>query len=160
MELNLTRPIAFFDLETTGVNVGKDRIVEIAIVKLLPNGDQKTKIKRVNPGVPIPAETSEIHGIYDEDIKDSPTFKELAHELHQFIEGCDLAGYNSIKFDVPLLVEEFLRVGVDFDVKSRKLIDIQNNLKFCFQALNSSILVLHSFIIILISCISELTIYC
>ncbi len=126
MELKLQRPVAFFDLETTGINIAKDRIIEISIVKIMPNGEMKTKTKRVNPQMPIPAGSSAVHGIYDEDVKDEPSFEQLAHELAQFLKGCDLAGYNSIKFDVPLLIEEFLRVGVDFDLKSTKLIDVQN----------------------------------
>lgn len=126
MKLKLNRPLAFFDLETTGVNVGADRIVEISILKLFPDGRKETKTHRVNPEVPIPRPASEIHGIFDKDVKDSPTFKQIAKDLSHFLEGCDLAGYNSNKFDVPLLAEEFLRAEVDFDVKSRKLIDVQN----------------------------------
>src|SRR5687768_11221581 len=123
MYLKLKNPLAFFDLETTGVNVCHDRIVEICIAKLMPNGEKIVKTKKVNPTIPIPIESSLIHGIYDEDVKDAPVFKNIARSLAQFLEGCDLAGFNIIKFDVPLLVEEFLRAGIDFDVSNRKLID-------------------------------------
>jgi DNA polymerase III subunit epsilon len=126
MNLILNRPIAFFDLETTGVNVGSDRIVEIAILKVHPDGQKELLNQRVNPTIPIPAQSSAIHGIYDKDILDKPTFREIAHKLNAFLENSDLAGYNSNKFDVPLLVEEFLRVDVDFDIKTRKLVDVQN----------------------------------
>lgn len=126
MELKLKRPIAFFDLETTGIKVATDRIVEISIVKIHPNGKKEVKTRRVNPEIPIPKETSEIHGIYDEDVKDEPTFKQIARSLDAFIQNCDLAGYNSNKFDVPLLAEEFLRAGIDFDVENRNLVDVQN----------------------------------
>lgn len=126
MELNLKRPIAFLDLETTGIKVTTDRIVEISIVKIHPNGQKEVKTRRVNPEMPIPAETSAIHGIFDEDVKDEPTFKQLAKGLHQFLNNCDLAGYNSNRFDIPLLVEEFLRADVDFDIENRKLVDVQN----------------------------------
>lgn len=124
--LNLGKPLCFFDLETTGVQVGSDRIVEICILKV--NTDQSTEIKtlRINPGIPIPLEASKIHGIYDIDVTFEPYFKDVAHDLARFIGNADLAGYNSNKFDVPLLVEEFLRAGVDFDLKNRRLIDIQN----------------------------------
>ncbi len=126
MHINLTKPLAFFDLETTGINIGTDRIVEISIVRV--NVDNSTDIltKKVNPTIPIPLVTSKIHGIYDKDVADCPTFKELAGQLSKFIENCDLAGFNSNKFDVPLLAEEFLRAEVDFDLKNRKLIDVQN----------------------------------
>ena len=126
MELNITKPFAVFDLETTGLKVATDRIVEISIVKILPGNNQKIYTKKINPTIPIPAQTTEIHGITDEDVKDAPTFKELAHELNQFLNNCDLAGYNSNKFDIPLLVEEFLRVDVDFELKGRRFVDIQN----------------------------------
>lgn len=125
MKLQLKKPIAFFDLETTGINIAKDRIVEISILKLHPNGNREQKTYRVNPTIPIPKETTAVHGISDEDVADKPTFKELAHELNDFLEGCDLAGYNSNKFDVPLLVEEFLRIDLDFKLSSRKFIDVQ-----------------------------------
>ena len=126
MELKLNRPIAFFDLETTGIKVATDRIVEISIVKLHPDGKREIKTRRVNPEMPIPAETSEIHGIYDEDVKDEPTFKKLAKSLDQFLVNCDLAGYNSNRFDIPLIAEEFLRAGIDFEVENRNLVDVQN----------------------------------
>ncbi len=123
--LNLTRPLAFFDLETTGTNVSTDRIVEIAVVKVMPNQEVSTKSSRINPTIPIPIESSMIHGIYDKDIVDSPTFAEVAHTFAQFLEGCDLAGFNHIKFDIPLLMEEFHRVSVEFDINNRKLVDAQ-----------------------------------
>ncbi len=126
MELNLKRPIVFLDLETTGVNVGSDRIVEIGLLKIFPNGSKDSRLYKVNPTIPIPEETSKIHGIYDKDIKDSPTFKELSSELNTFLGGCDLGGYNSNKFDVPMLIEEFTRCEINFDILSRKLIDVQN----------------------------------
>jgi len=123
--LQLTKPIAFIDLETTGTNLGTDRIVEIAIVKILPDGNKSMKRKIINPEMPIPAASSEVHGITDEMVKDAPTFKQAAHELKQMLDGCDIAGYNSNRFDIPLLMEEFLRVQVEFDMKGRKLIDVQ-----------------------------------
>lgn len=126
MKLKLKKPIVFFDLETTGVDVAKDRIVEISILKLYPDGKKDIKTRRVNPEMHIPEGSSKVHGIYDEDVKDEPTFKAIAKSLAQFIDNSDLAGYNSNKFDVPLLVEEFLRVGVDFDLNNRKLVDVQN----------------------------------
>jgi DNA polymerase-3 subunit epsilon len=125
MKLNLKNPLTFFDLETTGTNTVQDRIVEISVVKLLPNGERIIKTHKINPTIPIPIETSLIHGIYDEDVKDAPAFKNIAKSLAQFLEGSDLAGFNILKFDVPLLVEEFLRADVDFDVSKRKLIDAQ-----------------------------------
>lgn len=124
--LQLKKPLAFIDLETTGVNPGTDRIVEIAIVKILPDGTKSVKCKRINPGMPIPKGASDIHGITDEMVKDEPTFKQIAQELKQMLDGCDLAGYNSNRFDIPLLMEEFLRSEVDFDMKNRKLLDVQN----------------------------------
>jgi len=126
MELNLSKPLAIFDLETTGIMVASDRIVEISVVKILPNNDEKIFTKKINPTIPIPPKTTEFHGITDEDVKDAPTFKEIAHELNRFLENCDLAGYNSNKFDIPLLVEEFLRADVDFDLKNRRFVDVQN----------------------------------
>ncbi|MFT5665988.1 MAG: DNA polymerase-3 subunit epsilon [Vicingaceae bacterium] len=126
MGLELKKPIVFFDLETTGVDVAKDRIVEISILKLHPDGKREVKTRRVNPEMHIPKVTSEIHGIYDEDVKEEPTFKAMAKSLATFIGNSDLAGFNSNKFDVPLLVEEFLRVGVDFDIEGRSLVDVQN----------------------------------
>lgn len=126
MELNLRRPLAFFDLETTGVNIATDKVVEIAIVKILPDGTEEVYTKKVNPGIPIPPASSLFHGIYDEDVKDLPTFKELAQEIAEFIGDADLAGYNSNKFDVPMLMEEFLAAGVDFSLEGRAFIDVQN----------------------------------
>jgi len=126
MKLKLTHPLAVFDLETTGVDVSNDRIVEIAIVKVLPDGSTEEYLKRVNPQMPIPLETSEIHGIYEKDIVDAPTFADLAPEIAAFLGDADLAGYNSNKFDIPVLAEEFLRAGSDFDVSNRKFVDVQN----------------------------------
>lgn len=123
--LHLKKPLAFFDLETTGVNIVRDRIVEISVVKALVNGETEIRTRRINPEMPIPLESSLIHGIYDEDIKDAPTFKSVAKNLSSFLDGCDLAGFNSNRFDIPMLVEEFLRVGVDFDVKNRRMVDVQ-----------------------------------
>ena len=123
--LHLKKPLAFFDLETTGINIARDRIVEISVVKALPNGETEIRTRRVNPEMPIPLESSLIHGIYDEDVKDCPPFKGLAKNIAAFLEGCDLAGFNSNRFDIPMLVEEFLRVGVEFDVKNRKMVDTQ-----------------------------------
>ncbi|WP_075603921.1 3'-5' exonuclease [Saccharicrinis aurantiacus] len=125
MKLNLKNPIVFFDLETTGINVAKDRIVEIAAIKINLDQSEETLKYRINPEMHIPKKTSEIHGIYDEDIKDSPTFKEVAKKVAKFIEGCDLGGYNSNKFDIPLIAEEFLRADVDIDMKKRKFVDVQ-----------------------------------
>lgn len=124
-KLNLKRPIAFFDLETTGTNPVKDRIVEIAVVKVNPDGSRERWVKRINPEIPIPAESSEIHGIYDKDVADAPTFSEVAHELKQFLQNCDLGGYNSNQFDLPLLAESFLRVNVPVDFRKRKKVDVQ-----------------------------------
>ncbi|MFZ4861431.1 exonuclease domain-containing protein [Sphingobacterium sp. Mn56C] len=126
MELKLKRPLAFFDLETTGVNVATDKIVEIAILKIMPDGTELVYQKKVNPEMPIPAASSIFHGIYDDDVKDLPTFKHLAAEVAAFIGDADLAGYNSNKFDVPLLMEEFLAAGVDFSLHGRSFIDVQN----------------------------------
>ncbi|MDR1745921.1 MAG: 3'-5' exonuclease [Tannerella sp.] len=125
MELKLANPLVFFDLETTGVNISKDRIVEISILKVYPNGKEESKTRRINPEVPIPPEATQIHGITDEDVKDCPTFKAIAKSLAAQIEGCDLAGFNSNRFDIPLLAEEFLRAGVDIDLNKRKLVDVQ-----------------------------------
>lgn len=124
--LNLTKPLAFFDLETTGVNVATDRIVEISILKVHPGGRKEIKTLRINPEMPIPYESSMVHGIFDKDIADAPTFKEVAGSLAAFFDHSDLAGYNSNKFDIPMLVEEFLRAGIDFDIKGRRLVDVQN----------------------------------
>ena len=123
--LQLTKPLAFIDLETTGVNLGTDRIIEIAIVKLLTDGNRSVKRKLINPSIPIPKASSDVHGITDEMVKDALLFKQVAQELKQFLDGCDLAGYNSNRFDIPLLVEEFLRAEVEFDMKGRKMLDIQ-----------------------------------
>jgi DNA polymerase-3 subunit epsilon len=126
MELNLTRPLVFLDLETTGINIASDRIIEICLVKLLPGGKTEIKTERVNPTIPISAQAQAIHGITQEDVKDKPVFSQLATALAQFIGNADLSGYNAIKFDIPLLVEEFLRAEVDFDLKGRKVVDVQN----------------------------------
>jgi DNA polymerase-3 subunit epsilon len=123
--LQLTKPLAVIDLETTGTNLATDRIVEIAIVKLMPDGSKTVKHKLINPEMPIPKQASDIHGISDEQVKDATDFRQVANELKQFLDHCDLAGYNSNRFDIPLLVEEFLRIGIDFDMKGRKLIDVQ-----------------------------------
>ena len=125
MKLNLKNPIVFFDLETTGINISRDRIVELSFLKIHPNGEEEIKSKRVYPEMPIPAESTAIHGITDEDVKDCPTFKQIAKSLAAQIEGCDLAGFNSNRFDVPMLAEEFLRAGIDFDMGKRKFIDVQ-----------------------------------
>jgi DNA polymerase-3 subunit epsilon len=126
MKLTLSKPICFFDLETTGINIGIDRIIEISILKVTPNQTEELYTKRVNPEIPIPNASSLVHGIYDEDVKNEPTFLQLAKEISLFIGNADLAGFNSNKFDVPILAEEMLRVGVDFDLSNRKLIDVQN----------------------------------
>ena len=125
MKLNLKNPIVFFDLETTGLNITEARIVELSFLKVFPDGKEEVKSRRVNPEIPIPAEATAIHGITDEDVKDSPTFKQIAKSLAAQIEGCDLAGFNSNRFDVPVLAEEFLRAGVDFDMSKHKFIDVQ-----------------------------------
>ena len=125
MNLKLSKPIVFFDLETTGVNIGKDRIVEISILKVFPNGNKESKTCLVNPEVEIPAESSAIHGITNEKVVTEPTFKELAAKVNEMISGCDLAGFNSNRFDIPLLAEELMRAGIDFDMKNRKAIDVQ-----------------------------------
>ncbi|TAE45511.1 MAG: 3'-5' exonuclease [Cytophagia bacterium] len=123
--LKLKTPLVCFDLETTGINIAKDRIVELSFLKAMPNGEIIQKTRRINPEMPIPIESSLIHGIYDEDVKDEMTFKQVAKSLSQFIEGCDLAGFNILRFDVPMLVEEFLRAGIDFEVGNRKIVDAQ-----------------------------------
>jgi len=125
MELKLKNPIIFFDLETTGTDTVKDRIVEISYLKVHPNGKEEVKTKRLNPEMPIPAGASAVHGIFDDDVKDCPAFKQIARSLADQMEGCDLAGFNSSRFDIPLLVEEFLRAGVDIDFSKRKMIDVQ-----------------------------------
>ena len=131
MQLNLKNPLLFFDIESTGLNVATDRIVEISIVKVSPGGpgqpnDVKVKTRRINPTIPITPGAQAVHGISDEDVKDCPTFKQVAKSLAKLMEGCDIAGYNSLKFDIPMLAEEFLRAGIEFDFRKRKLVDVQN----------------------------------
>ena len=126
MKLNLTRPIAFIDLETTGINVAVDRIIEISIVKISPDGNKEILTERINPTIPSSPEAIAVHGITDEELKDKPTFRERASAFASFIGNADLAGYNAIKFDIPLLVEEFLRAEIDFELKGRRQVDIQN----------------------------------
>jgi DNA polymerase-3 subunit epsilon len=126
MKLNLKRPLAFFDIEATGINIGIDRIVEISVIKLHPDGSEDVKTWRVHPEMPIPIESSLIHGIYDEHIANEPTFKEIAPLVSEFLDNSDLAGFNSNKFDIPMLMEEFLRVGVLFDLDNRHFVDVQN----------------------------------
>ena len=125
MRLNLKNPIIFFDLETTGINIASDRIVEISYLKVDLSGNETSKTLRINPGMPIPEKATAVHGITDEDVKDAPPFNEVARSLAREFEGCDLAGYNSVRFDIPLLAEEFLRAGVDIDLKRRKFVDVQ-----------------------------------
>ncbi len=125
MKLNIQRPLAFFDLETTGINVAKDRIVEIAILKVQPDGKEVAYKKLINPTIPISQESTSIHGISDEDVKDEATFSDLAMEILLFLKDCDLAGYNSDRFDIPMLMEEFLRAKVKFNLEDRRLIDVQ-----------------------------------
>ncbi len=125
MELNLHKPICFFDLETTGANISKDRIVEISILKVHPNGKEESKTWLVNPEMSIPKEVTAIHGISNEDVKDKPKFKELAKEIYNMINDSDLGGFNSNRFDIPLLAEEMLRSGLDFDMKNRVSVDVQ-----------------------------------
>lgn len=125
MKLNLKNPLVFFDLETTGTNINSDRIVEICYLKVYPNGNEEVKTLRINPEMPIPAESSAIHGIYDADVADCPTFKAVARNIANDIEGCDLAGFNSNRFDIPVLAEEFLRAGVEIDMSRRKFVDVQ-----------------------------------
>jgi len=131
MQLALKNPLLFFDIESTGLNVASDRIVEISIVKVSPGGpgqpnDVEVKTRRINPTIPITPGAQAVHGISDEDVKDCPTFKQVAKSLARLMEGCDIAGYNSLKFDIPMLAEEFLRAGVEFDFRKRKLVDVQN----------------------------------
>ena len=141
MKLKLERPLVVFDLETTGINVSRDRIIEISLLKIFPEGNEELKTYRVNPGVPIPRETSDIHGIFDKDVADKPSFKELAPDLVKFLTECDFCGFNSNKFDFPLLVEEFYRAGIPFEIDKRKFIDVQRiyhhkeprNLKAAFK---------------------------
>ena len=125
MKLNLKNPLVFFDLETTGTNINSDRIVEICYRKVYPNGNEESKTMRINPGMHIPEAASAVHGIYDADVADCPTFKEVARSVANYIEGCDLAGFNSNRFDIPLLAEEFLRAEVDIDLSRRKFVDVQ-----------------------------------
>jgi DNA polymerase-3 subunit epsilon len=126
MELKLSKPICFFDLETTGVNVTKDRVVEISILKVFPNGNKESKTWLVNPERPIPAETSAIHGITDEKVANEPTFKALAGKIHEMVKDSDFGGFNSNRFDIPMLAEEFLRADIDFDFSKKRSVDVQN----------------------------------
>jgi DNA polymerase III epsilon subunit-like protein len=126
LPLKLTRPLAFFDLETTGTNVVNDRIVEISIYRVNLDGSSDSMTRLVNPTIPIPPEVTAIHGIKDQDVASAPTFAQLAPALDTFLKNCDLAGYNSNKFDVPMLIEEFLRCNIQFDIKKRRLVDVQN----------------------------------
>ena len=125
MKLNLQRPLVFFDLETTGVQITRDRIVEISIVKVHPDGERETKTRRINPGMPIPPEATAVHGITDADVADCPTFAQVARSLYTWLEGCDIAGFNSNRFDVPMLIEEFLRAGVAVNFDDRYFVDVQ-----------------------------------
>ncbi len=125
MKLKLNKPLVFFDLETTGMDIANDRIVEIAMLKIMPNGDKESKTMKVNPEMPIDPKATEVHGITDEDIKDAPTFNEIAKNVQKFIEGCDLAGFNSNRFDLPILAEEFIRADIDYDLKKQRFIDVQ-----------------------------------
>jgi len=125
LELNLKRPVAFIDLETTGINVSTDRIVEISILKISPDGKEQWLTTRVNPEIPIPSKATAIHGISDKDVAEAPLFRDIAKKLATFLEGCDLAGYNAIKFDIPVLAEEFLRGNIDFSFRKRRYIDVQ-----------------------------------
>ena len=126
MQLNLKRPIAFFDIESTGTNVVKDRIVEICFFKVMPDGTTETKLRRINPTIPIPTVVTAIHGITNADVENEPTFRQVAKSLNEWLKDCDLSGYNSNKFDVPMLIEEFLRCDIDFSLKNRNLVDVQN----------------------------------
>lgn len=123
--LQLNRPLIIFDLETTGISISKDRIVEIACIKIFPNGNEEVRVQRINPEMPIPPEVTAIHGISDADVADKPTFAALAKDFALFMQGCDFGGFNSNKFDFPMLVEEFLRAGVEFDPENRKFVDAQ-----------------------------------
>ncbi|MEL6539481.1 MAG: exonuclease domain-containing protein [Bacteroidota bacterium] len=125
MQLKLKRPLVFFDLETTGTRITHDRIVEMAFIKLMPQGDKQEWYKRLNPGIPIPTESSLVHGIYDEDVKDAPLFKTIAKELIKFLQGCDLSGFNVLRFDIPMLMESFIRADVDFNLSNRHIVDTQ-----------------------------------
>ncbi|MDR0363401.1 MAG: 3'-5' exonuclease [Bacteroidales bacterium] len=126
MKLNLKKPLCFLDLETTGINIGRDKIIEICLVKISPDGSEEILEQRINPEIPIPLNVSEIHGIFDADVKDQPTFKEVAPKLLQFIGDADFSGFNALRFDIPLLAEEFLRAEVDFDLRDKKVVDVQN----------------------------------
>ena len=126
MRLNLKNPLLFFDIESTGLNVATDRIVEISAVKVMPDGTHEIKTKRINPTIPITPEAQAIHGISNEEVKDCPTFKQIAKSFAIWMEGCDIAGYNSMKFDIPLLAEDFIRADIDFDFRKRNLVDVQN----------------------------------
>ncbi|MDR1846844.1 MAG: 3'-5' exonuclease [Bacteroidales bacterium] len=126
MQLNLTKPLVVFDLETTGIVIGHDRIIEVCMLKIMPDGTEEEKTMRINPMIPIPPEATAIHGIRDEDVFNKFTFKEVAYELYTFIGDADLCGFNSNRFDIPMLVEEFLRIGIDFPLKGRRFIDVQN----------------------------------
>lgn len=125
MDLNLKKPLAFIDLETTGINVTTDRIVELSVLKIIPGGKEEWMTTRVNPEMPIPPKSTAIHGIRNEDVASCPVFREIARNLSAFLDGCDLAGYNAIKFDIPLLAEEFLRANIDFSFRKRRYIDVQ-----------------------------------
>lgn len=125
MQLKLKKPLIFFDLETTGINITKDKIVEISLIKVMPNGEEMQKTRRLNPGMHIPEQSTAIHHITDDDVKDCPTFKQIAKDLARIFEGCDVAGFNSNRFDVPMLEEEFLNAGVDFDFSKCRFIDVQ-----------------------------------
>ena len=126
MDLVLERPLVFFDIESTGTNPYRDRIVEIAVIKVMPDGSRQEVVRRINPSMPIPAGASAVHGIYDDDVKDAPTFDVVAQNLYNYLENCDLAGYNIVKFDVPMLQEEFKRCGLTLSMQNRKLIDVFN----------------------------------
>ncbi|MEO8821762.1 MAG: 3'-5' exonuclease [Ginsengibacter sp.] len=125
MALQLSRPIVFIDLETTGVNIAIDRVIEIAIIKILPDKTKVVKHKLINPQMPIPKASTDVHGITDDKVKDAPAFKDVANELKQFIDNADLSGYNSNRFDIPLLMEEFLRAGISLDMHNRRMLDVQ-----------------------------------
>ncbi len=126
MNLNLTRPIIFFDLETTGTNISKDRIVELSYVKVLPDGSEESRSRRINPEMHIPEASTAVHHITDEDVAEAPTFRQIAKSLLEIFEGCDIAGFNSNRFDVPVLMEEFARAGMNFNINDRRFIDVQN----------------------------------
>ena len=125
MSLKLKKPLTFFDIEATGTHISHDRIIEIAVIKQMPQGTRETWHKRINPGIPIPLEASLIHGIYDKDVKEAPPFKAIAKELAKFLQGCDLSGFNILRFDIPMLVESFTRANVDFSLENRQIVDTQ-----------------------------------